>query len=110
VGSGKRKWWLVIPSVGVSLFLLGNVFGPLLLSALTVSLASAIVMLSAVVLLGYTGQLSFEQMAMAGLAALVAVRLENSAGVPFGLAALGALQPRFRSEWRSRCPPYAHVA
>lgn len=91
VGSGKRKWWLVIPSVGVSLFLLGNVFGPLLLSALTVSLASAIVMLSAVVLLGYTGQLSFEQMAMAGLAALVAVRLENSAGVPFGLAALGGI-------------------
>ena len=48
-------------------------------------------MLSVVALLGYTGQLSLAQFALAGIAALFAARLVADSGWPFELAALAAV-------------------
>ncbi len=90
VGSGEVRWRLLAPAVAGACVLLA-VFPPRLLDAVTVSLAWAILMLSVVVLLGYTSQLSFEQMAMAGLASLVAARLVANAGWPFPAALAAAV-------------------
>jgi ABC-type branched-subunit amino acid transport system ATPase component/branched-subunit amino acid ABC-type transport system permease component len=57
-------------------------------NALTANLGWAIVMLSVVVLVGYTGQLSLGQLAFSGVAALIAGRLVATTGVPFWLALL----------------------
>ena len=48
-------------------------------------------MLSVVLLLGYTGQLSLAQFALAGLAALISARLVAERGWPFELAVLAAV-------------------
>ena len=48
-------------------------------------------MLSVVVLLGYTGQLSLAQFALAGIASLVAARLVGERGWPLEVAALVAV-------------------
>jgi sulfate-transporting ATPase len=91
LGSGIVRWgWLA----GVSaVYLVSQVFWwdvPLQV-ALTVSFGWAIVMLSVVVLLGYTGQLSLAQFALAGLAALFAARLVADRGWPLELAFLAAV-------------------
>ena len=57
-------------------------------NALTANLGWAIVMLSVVVLVGYTGQLSLGQLALSGVAALIAGRLVATTDVPFWLALL----------------------
>ena len=55
-------------------------------NALTANLGWAIVMLSLVVLVGYTGQLSLGQLAFSGVAALIAGRLVATTSIPFWLA------------------------
>jgi sulfate-transporting ATPase len=90
LGSGKIRWRVAVPLV-VGLALLTYLVFPVnAVDAVTTSLAWAIVMLSVVVLLGFTGQLSFEQVAMGGIAALIAGRLVML-GVPFMLAFLIAV-------------------
>jgi sulfate-transporting ATPase len=91
VGSGAVRWWLVLPLVGVAAALMLTVFDAILLDAIAISLAWAVLMLSVVVLLGFTNQLSFEQMAMAGIATLFARRFIGDLGVPFGLSFLLAV-------------------
>jgi sulfate-transporting ATPase len=91
LGSGRVRWgWLT----GITAaFVLGQVFWwevPLQ-AALTVSFGWAIVMLSVVVLLGYAGQLSLAQFALAGIAALFAARLVGERGWPLELAFLVAV-------------------
>ena len=54
-----------------------------LVASVVTSLLVAIVGLSVVLLTGYAGQLSLGQMAIAGVAALVAGRLSGSEGLPF---------------------------
>jgi ABC-type branched-subunit amino acid transport system ATPase component/branched-subunit amino acid ABC-type transport system permease component len=56
-------------------------------SALLVTGASAIVLLSIVLVTGYVGQLSLAQVALAGIGAWVAGRLVDAQGWPFPLAA-----------------------
>jgi ABC-type branched-subunit amino acid transport system ATPase component/branched-subunit amino acid ABC-type transport system permease component len=58
------------------------------LDAAIVTLAWTIMMLSVVVLTGYTGQLSLGQLALAGVAALVAGRLLADHGWPFELGCI----------------------
>ena len=91
LGSGKVRWgWLA----GITAaFVLGQVlwWGVPLQAALAVSFGWAIVMLSVVVLLGYTGQLSLAQFAFAGIAALFAARLVGERGWPLELAFLAAV-------------------
>jgi ABC-type branched-subunit amino acid transport system ATPase component/branched-subunit amino acid ABC-type transport system permease component len=86
LGSGRVRPWALIAVLVVLVALIESTFAGSLDQAITVSVAWATIMLSVVVLLGFTGQLSFEQVAMAGLAALVAARL-TEAGWPF-LAAI----------------------
>ena len=87
LGTGKVRWgWLA----GVmAAFVAGQLlwFDISLQAALTVSFGWAIVMLSVVVLLGYTGQLSLAQFALAGIASLVAARLVGERGWPVEFAA-----------------------
>jgi ABC-type branched-subunit amino acid transport system ATPase component/branched-subunit amino acid ABC-type transport system permease component len=91
VGTGEIRWVAAGIAVLAGILLCLFVFPLPLLGAMSTSFAWAILMLSAVVLLGYTGQLSFEQMAMAGIAALIAARLVSSLGFPFELAVIVAL-------------------
>jgi ABC-type branched-subunit amino acid transport system ATPase component/branched-subunit amino acid ABC-type transport system permease component len=57
-------------------------------TAFIISMATALILLSIVVVTGYTGQLSLAQFTIAGFGAWVAGRLVAGAGVPFGLAAI----------------------
>jgi ABC-type branched-subunit amino acid transport system ATPase component/branched-subunit amino acid ABC-type transport system permease component len=91
VGNGRLRWRTFIPIVAIAVYLVSDVFGLQLLGALMGTLAFATIMLSVVVLLGFTGQLSFEQMAMAGLSTLIAAQLMYQWGVPFVPAAIVAV-------------------
>src|SRR4051794_6162626 len=91
LGSGRVRWGWLFGVTGV--FALAQIFWfdiPLQ-AALTVSFGWAIVMLSVVVLLGYTGQLSLAQFALAGIASLVAARLVGERGWPLEVAVLVAV-------------------
>ncbi len=91
VGDGVIRWRWIVPSVAILSYLMLFEFKLRLLGALTGTFSWATIMLSVVVLLGFTSQLSFEQMAMAGLATLVAAQLSYQWGVPFELAVVAAV-------------------
>ena len=59
--------------------------------AFVTTFAMGLVLLSVVVITGYTGQLSLAQFALAGFGALVAGRLVDAGGWPFGLALLAGV-------------------
>ena len=59
--------------------------------ALTTTAAFGIILLSLVVVTGYTGQLSLAQVALSGIGAWIAARLVATQGVPFELAALAGV-------------------
>jgi ABC-type branched-subunit amino acid transport system ATPase component/branched-subunit amino acid ABC-type transport system permease component len=86
LGSGRVH----VPALLVALTVVGagllTFFSVGWTNALTANLGWAIVMLSVVVLVGYTGQLSLGQLAFSGVAALIAGRLVATTGVPFWLA------------------------
>jgi sulfate-transporting ATPase len=90
-GTGVQRWQLIVPAVIIGVVILSLGFPATLQTALIAGFAWATIMLSVVVLLGYTSQLSFEQMAMAGAAALVAARCVQRFHLPFELAVLIAL-------------------
>ncbi len=91
VGSGIIQWRFVFPAVAILSFFMMTEFKLRLLGALTGTFSWAMIMLSVVVLLGFTSQLSFEQMAMAGIATLIAAQLIHQWDVPFGFAVLIAV-------------------
>jgi sulfate-transporting ATPase len=91
VGSGRQRWGLILPGVVLAAVIFGFAFPPSFQEALIESLGWATIMLSVVVLLGFTSQLSFEQMAMAGLAALVAARCIETWHIPFEVAVVIAV-------------------
>jgi ABC-type branched-subunit amino acid transport system ATPase component/branched-subunit amino acid ABC-type transport system permease component len=91
VGTGRINWPVVVPVFALVSGLFLFVFDQLLLGAMIGTLSFATIMLSVVVLLGYTSQLSFEQMAMAGVAALIAAQLMYQFGIPFILAGILAV-------------------
>lgn len=91
LGIGRIQWaWVggVTVVLGVLMML---VFPQSLVIALAITLSWGIVLLSIVVLLGYTGQLSLAQFALGGVAALVAGRLVADLSLPFPLASVIAL-------------------
>jgi sulfate-transporting ATPase len=55
------------------------------------SAVACLLILSLVVLTGYTGQISLGQFALAGIGGLVAARLVGSLGVPFPIAVIGGV-------------------
>ncbi len=91
VGTGRVRWYVVIPLVAILSYFMLTSFHLQLLGSLMGTFAWATILLSIVVLLGFTGQLSFEQFAMAGLATLVAAQLMYQWNFPFLLAAILAV-------------------
>ena len=86
LGSGRVRPAVFVPAVVVVALLLLYVLPTDWSAAVGVSLISAIVMLSVVVLTGYAGQMSLAQYSFAGLAALASGRLVASLHWPFELA------------------------
>ena len=79
IGTGRINW----PGLGfgaiVGLVLL-SIMTPIWIDAITVTLCISVILLSIVVLTGYTGQLSLAQFAFAGFGAYVAGRLLATTG------------------------------
>ena len=82
VGNGRMSWDWTLFGFGTVVFLMLTK-EPKWIDALTVSWGVAIVLLSIVVLTGYTGQLSLAQYSIAGFGAFVAGRLVAVFHIPF---------------------------
>ena len=87
LGTGRIRAWVLVPSLVLFTLLVLDVFSQNTDQALTISLVAATVMLSVVVLTGYTGQLSLAQWAIGGMGAWIAAGLVADLHWPF-LAAL----------------------
>ena len=85
LGSGEINVVGVIVASAITLALLFTVMNDDWASATYITLASAVMLLSIVVLTGYAGQISLAQWALAGIGALIAGRLVR-ADVPIELA------------------------
>lgn len=79
VGSGRVLLRVVVPALIVAV-VIANVIGSTWASALTVTMIAAIIVLSVVVVTGYSGQLSLAQYALAAWAAWVAARVASATG------------------------------
>jgi sulfate-transporting ATPase len=84
IGSGRFNWPGILFGVALTTVLM-IVTPPIWIDAFTVTLCVGLILLSIVVLTGYTGQLSLAQFALAGFGAWVAGRLIATQGVPFWL-------------------------
>jgi len=91
LGTGRVRPVPVLLAAGVTVALLVTVFSSSLDNAAGLSFGFAIVMLSAVVLTGYAGQLSLAQLTLAGGGALVAALLVADEHWPFELALLAGV-------------------
>jgi sulfate-transporting ATPase len=87
VGSGRFNWPGIVFGAALTVVLM-IVTPPIWVDAFTVTLATGLILLSIVVLTGYTGQLSLAQFALAGFGAWVAGRLIATQGIPFWLGLL----------------------
>jgi sulfate-transporting ATPase len=86
LGTGHINLPFAIAGAIGGALLMGIVFNSTWVDAFTVSMSTAIIFLSVVVVTGYAGQLSLAQYALAGLGAYIAGRLISGAGFPFWLA------------------------
>lgn len=91
VGSGRIRPSVVLGLSALLLVLMYAWFSAAFIDALTVSLIVALAMLSIVVLVGYTGQLSLGQAALGGIGATVAARLVKDVGAPFAVALVAGI-------------------
>jgi ABC-type branched-subunit amino acid transport system ATPase component/ABC-type branched-subunit amino acid transport system permease subunit len=82
IGSGRINWPGIAFGAVVGVFLLSTT-SPIWIDAFTVTICIAVILLSIVVLTGYTGQLSLAQFAFAGFGAYVAGRLLATTDIPF---------------------------
>jgi ABC-type branched-subunit amino acid transport system ATPase component/ABC-type branched-subunit amino acid transport system permease subunit len=87
IGNGRIRPVAVAVTVAVVVVLL-TVTSSNWQAAIIISIATSLILLSIVVLTGYTGQLSLAQFAIAGFGAWVAGRLVSGQGFPFWAAAL----------------------
>ncbi|GAC1322590.1 MAG: branched-chain amino acid ABC transporter permease/ATP-binding protein [Mycobacteriales bacterium] len=85
VGSGRVSWLNLVAFGAITIGLL-SVVNLQWQSAITTVFAVGTVLLSIVILTGYTGQLSLGQYALAGFGAWVAGRLSATHGLPFPVA------------------------
>jgi ABC-type branched-subunit amino acid transport system ATPase component/ABC-type branched-subunit amino acid transport system permease subunit len=91
LGRGTIRPGLLVLAGLVVLPLLQFVFSPSMLSSVEITLALGLVVLSIVVVTGYTGQLSLAQMALAGMGGWIAARLVATQHVPFWVAFLAGV-------------------
>ncbi|HEX8753302.1 MAG TPA: ATP-binding cassette domain-containing protein [Solirubrobacterales bacterium] len=82
IGTGRINWPGIGFGVAVGALLLATT-PPIWIDAFTVTICIGVILLSIVVLTGYTGQLSLAQFAFAGFGAYVAGRLLATTGIPF---------------------------
>jgi sulfate-transporting ATPase len=90
VGNGRMSWDWTLFGCGAVVFLMLTKEAKWI-DAITVSLGVAIVLLSIVLLTGYTGQLSLAQYSIAGFGAYVAGRLVAVYDIPFLLGLLAGV-------------------
>jgi len=91
VGTGRPAPGLILAGVGATLLCIWVLFSDQWVIALEVQIIVAVVLLSFVVVTGYTGQVSLAQGALAGIGALVCGWLDISRGWPLELAALAGI-------------------
>jgi sulfate-transporting ATPase len=87
VGTGRVQLRYVLPAVLAAVLVIALVSAPWL-DAIAITLSAALVLLSIVVLTGYTGQISLAQFALAGVGAYFAGRLVAAQGWEFAPAAV----------------------
>jgi sulfate-transporting ATPase len=80
VGTGILRWQVILPSLALGIIIV-EVVGSTWQSAITVTVLSAIILLSVVVITGYSGQLSLAQFAFAGWGAWIAARFASTTGL-----------------------------
>jgi sulfate-transporting ATPase len=89
VGAGEVRPLPALAAIAVMLALIAVVLDDGWLNAVIILFSTGTILLSLVVLTGYSGQLSLGQFALAGFGALVAARLVQAHDVPFPLALIG---------------------
>ncbi|GGF31820.1 branched-chain amino acid ABC transporter permease/ATP-binding protein [Subtercola lobariae] len=91
VGLGRIDLRVIIPIAAAALVIVLLVPVPAVQTMLASTLAISIILLSLVVLVGYAGQLSLAQYALAGLGSLITARLVSSLGWPFEFALIAGV-------------------
>jgi ABC-type branched-subunit amino acid transport system ATPase component/ABC-type branched-subunit amino acid transport system permease subunit len=91
VGSGRVRPGVALVGVAIPILLALLITSDNWLGVLTNTFAAAIVFLSVVVLVGYAGQLSLAQYALAGIGALITARLIAAQSWPFVPAAIAGV-------------------
>ncbi|GAA0828423.1 ATP-binding cassette domain-containing protein [Streptosporangium amethystogenes subsp. fukuiense] len=86
VGAGQVRPLILLALVGGAIVLLTTVFGLPYVTAMTITCTYGIILLSSVVITGYTGQLSLSQFSFAGIGAVLTGLLLTGTGMPFLLA------------------------
>jgi ABC-type branched-subunit amino acid transport system ATPase component/branched-subunit amino acid ABC-type transport system permease component len=90
IGTGHINWYALVAGLASGIVLLQTI--PInWVDGANVTIVSAFVLLSVVVVTGYAGQLSLAQVALAGLGSLVASRLIADAHTPFLVGILGGM-------------------
>jgi ABC-type branched-subunit amino acid transport system ATPase component/ABC-type branched-subunit amino acid transport system permease subunit len=91
VGTGRVRPGIALAGVAIPILLSLVITSDNWLGVLTNTFAAAIVFLSVVVLIGYAGQLSLAQYALAGIGALITARLIAAQSWPFVPAAIAGV-------------------
>jgi sulfate-transporting ATPase len=91
IGAGRIRPGVVVPLALVVTVLILQIDSPSWQGAVVSTMGLSVILLSAVVIVGYAGQISLAQFALAGFGAWVAARLIVDTGMPFELAALLAI-------------------
>ncbi len=91
IGSARISYPLLVPALVVSIWFLLTQVDTEWAFAISVTLSSAIILLSVVVLTGYAGQLSLAQYVIAGAGALTAAKLMADLEVGYLVGLLGAI-------------------
>jgi len=86
IGTGRVRPALVVPLAILTTVLITQIGSVTWTAAIITTMALAMISLSAVVVVGYAGQISLGQFALAGFGAWVAGRLVATTSVPFELA------------------------
>ncbi|MCW2538775.1 MAG: transporter related protein [Frankiales bacterium] len=90
IGNGRVRPLYVIIGVAIGAILLSTT-SPTWIDAITISMGTALILLSIVVVTGYTGQLSLAQYAIAGFGAWICGRLVAAHGWPFWAGAIAGV-------------------
>jgi sulfate-transporting ATPase len=88
IGTGRVRPTVVVPVVIGGVLLVSMAFSTNVVESVTTSAALGSIVLSLVVVTGYTGQLSLAQFALAGMGAWIAAALVANEGFSFELAVL----------------------